>query len=38
MNERIGDDGTKKGSFELATFREILRPFAARRGKAGRRW
>jgi hypothetical protein len=38
MNDRIGDGGTEKGSFELSRFREIVGPFAARLGgKRGRR-
>jgi hypothetical protein len=30
MHERIGDNGTKKGGFELLSLLEVLRAFAAR--------
>ena len=34
MDSRISDSGAKKGRFELLSFLEFLRPFAARRGKS----
>jgi hypothetical protein len=34
VDDRIGDCGAEKATFELSSFLELLRPFAARRGES----
>ena len=34
VDDRVGDCDAEKSSFELSSFLELLRPFAARRGES----